>query len=160
MAMTPNLQTLAFIQTIDNLFKEVRSPDTEEETALFLDYTRTRDLLNHTFKISHIILLWNKDEISKENRTRRKKLIKTLELTFHMYFRKMNDSFTKVRNSYLPLAPGIETLYVFSIPSADELAVLYAHKSKMLETYLFRNTRSKRSEMEKETNEEEKIDDV
>ena len=138
--MPGSLQTLAFIRTIDNLFKGGRSPDTDDENELLIDFKDTRELLNHTFRISHIILLWNDDDKGIGNVTRRKNLIKTLELSFHMHFKKLNDTFKKVRNSYLRIAPGIEKLFVFSIPSADDLVVLYSQKYKLLESYLYRTT--------------------
>ena len=135
-----NLQTLAYIQTIDTLFRNLREPETEEENVLLSDFKGITELLNKTFSISYIILLWNTTRISEELVVRRKNLIKTLDISFHKYYKKLNESYKKLREVFIEIAPGItEILHVCSIPAVKELVESYTKKSETFQKFIYRS---------------------
>lgn len=135
-----NLQTLAYIQTIDNLLQRLREPRSEEEIALLSEFKATSKLLNKTFHISYLVVFWNTTESSAELVVRRKNLIKSLDILFHKHYKKLNASFKKLREIYIEIAPGItEILRVYSIPAVQDLVELYAKKSEMFQKCLYRN---------------------
>jgi hypothetical protein len=134
-----NLQTLAYIQTIENLFKNLRRSESEEESTFLSDFIATQLLLTHTYGMSYLNIIWNGEATTHpvELVINRKTLIKSLDVSFHRQYRKLCDSFKKARDVFLPIAPGIEER--FSIPSIQHLVYLYNKKSEMLQKFLYRN---------------------
>lgn len=136
-----SLQTLAYIQTIQNLFTNVRCAETKEESTLLSDFVATQVLLTHTFGISYLALLWNADGKRPDIVIqRRKTLIRSLDVSFHRHYKKLCDSFKKVRYVFLHIAPGIkeQTLAVY-VPAVQELLYSYNRKSEMLQRLLYRD---------------------
>ena len=140
-----NLQTLAYIQTIENLFANGRSSETEEEKTLLSDFIATQVLLTHTFGMSYLVLLWNVDTSAaaaarrEELVIRRRTLIRSLDVSFHRHYKKLCESFKKARDVFLPIAPGIEKrLCACTVPSIQALVDAYNQKTEMLQKFLLR----------------------
>jgi hypothetical protein len=126
-----NLQTLAFISLMDSLFKKQRNHHIHSEIQLLADYTEVSNLLYRTFRVEWIAEYW-KDVTSLEDRNN---LRKTLDITFHTYYRNLHNSFKIVRDFYRQLSPDIETIYVNAVPSVADLVEMYSIRSQMLQRY-------------------------
>lgn len=118
-----NLQTITFVALIDSLFKNKRDHHVPEELDLLENYNKISDLL---FKE------YNDDETADRNEDRNEKR-KELDIAFHKYFRRLHSSFKKVRCSYLRISPGLEDIYVNSVPSVMNLIGIYSKRTQMLQ---------------------------
>ena len=136
-----NLQTQAFIQTMENLFHDVRDSETEEEDLFLSIFNEMRELLEYTFNYPNIVLAWNLDEeeTSEETTTRRKKVMKHLDVAFHNLYRKLIEAFKPIRHVFRQIAPGISDVYVYALPSVEKLVELYIEKSVVLKTALYKD---------------------
>ena len=134
-----NLQTLAFIQTMENLFHDVRLSETEEEDLLLSIFHEIRELLDYTFNYPNIVLAWNLDdeETSEETIIRRKKVMKHLDVAFHKLYRKLMHAFKPIHRVFRQIAPGISDVYVYSLPSVEKQVELYIEKSVALKKSLY-----------------------
>ena len=132
--MSQSLQTLAYIQVIENLLTNVRYPESEEENTLLSDFIATQVLLTHSFGMQSLASLWNVDVNNRV--TRRRTLIKSLDVSFHRHYKQLCESFKKARNVFLPMVPE---MCAFSVPSIQNLVYLYNQKSEMLQKSLYRS---------------------
>ena len=115
---------------IEDLLTNRRGSESAEETIFLTDFVATQFLLTRTFRTSYIVLLWNaQEQTTTTTISRRKTLIKTLDVSFHKHYKKLNESFKNI------LAHG---LCVHSIPSVQVLVELYRKKSEMLQRFLYR----------------------
>jgi hypothetical protein len=135
----PNLQTLGLIQTIENLFHDVRYSESAEEDVLLSYYHKIQELLNHTFNLPNMVLVWNLDdeETVQETITRRKKVMRRLDVSFHKLYRKLMEAFQKVVVTYQEISPGIDKVFVYSLPSVKILVESYIKKSVKLQKSLY-----------------------
>jgi hypothetical protein len=124
---------------IENLLANGRCSDTDEEKTLLSDFIATQVLLTHTFGMSYLVLLWNVEvaDRSEELVIRRRTLIRLLDVSFHRHYKKLCESFKRVRDVFLPIAPGIdERLCAISVPSIQSLVDGYNQKTEMLQKFL------------------------
>ncbi len=138
--ITMSLQTLAFIQTVDNICTGKRIPETEEEFVFLSHYHYTSELLNGSFSHDSMVLFWEEEGEGEygDRKNTRKKLIKTLDLSFHKLYRKMAESFQKVQLVFLEIFPGIDkNVYVYTVPSVKALVELYVRKVTTMQKSLF-----------------------
>lgn len=120
-----NLQTLAFIQTIENLLHDVRISETEEEDELLSYFREINELLNQTFFV-------DTNEVAE-----RSHIIKNLDVSFHKLYRKLMVAFQIVQDIFLQISPGIQLVNAYSLPSVKDLVGLYANKSMTLQKSLY-----------------------
>ena len=120
-----NLQTLAFIQTIENLLHNVRISETEEEDELLSYFREINELLNQTFFV-------DTNEVAE-----RSHIIKNLDVSFHKLYRKLMVAFQIVQEIFLQISPGIQLVNAYSLPSVKDLVGLYVNKSMTLQKSLY-----------------------
>lgn len=143
MDLVPNLQTFAFIQMVENLFRNNRLSETEEEDTLLLLFHETDELLNCTFNYPNTVSIWNpydENESAQETVNRRKNVMRHLDVAFHKLYRKLIDAFKQVNGIFREISPGIQNVYIYSLPSVKELVELYIKKSVKLQKSLYRDT--------------------
>jgi hypothetical protein len=128
-----NLQTLAFIQTTENLLRDLRISETEEEDIFRSYYHEIHGLLNHTFHHKQIVAFWNEETLTIAER---KILIRNLDVSFHKLYRKLLAAFQKVQDVFLQIFPGIQKVYIHSLPSVKDLVELYVNTTRTLQKSL------------------------
>jgi hypothetical protein len=134
---------MSSIAHIEDLITNRRGSESKEETIFLTDFVATQFLLTRTFRTSFIVLLWNaQDHTSADTIMRRKKLIKTLDVSFHKHYKKLSESFKKIRAE--------QGLCAHSIPSVQILVELYGKKSEMLQKFLYREKLPKIQEEDEE----------
>lgn len=136
-----NLQTLAFIQMMENLFRNIRLSETEEEDNLLALFHETDELLNYTFNHTNTVSIWNphdENESPQETVNRRKKVMRHLDVAFHKLYRKLMDAFKQVNEIFRQISPGIQNVYIYSLPSVKKLVELYIEKSGELQKSLYK----------------------
>ena len=126
-----NLQTLAYIQTIENNLLANIS-ETKEEINMLSDFMATQ-----TFLTTHVSTSLNKEEDIDRRRT----VIRSLDVFFHRHYRKLCGSFKKAIKVYLQIAPGIdEKIGASSVPTIQALVSLYNKKREILQNLFLRDT--------------------
>ena len=128
-----NLQTLSYIALMDGLFTKNRTPQIHAEHQLLADFEAVESLLHETFSDEYIASLWRRSDESIEGTITRKDLGKSLDISFHRYFKKLHSAFKNVREYYVQIIPEIDYIYVNSLPSVMALVESYSIKSQMFQ---------------------------
>ena len=145
---------------MDSLLKKQRNHHIHSEIQLLEDYNKIKNLIHSTFRVEWIAEHWQDIPASSEDR---KNLKKTLDITFHKYFRNLHNSFKTVRDFYRQLSPDIDYIYVNAVPSVMDLVELYSQRSQMMQRYtdVFQsgneNEREREVEVEVEVEVEEAV---
>ena len=122
-----NLQTMAFIANMDSLFTGHREPLIDIEIQALDDFHSVKTVLEETFSDEYIAATCMDDYTNK-----RKSLCKAMNVSFHLQFKKLHDSFKVIREYYTQIVPEIDaSIYVNSISSVMDLVDLYSYKTEL-----------------------------
>jgi len=103
-----NFETRSFIDRMNMLLVHGSGPQNDAERKLLAEFEALKYFLNETN-------LSGTDICTGLNETRNLK--RSLNISFHMHFKKLHDSFKCVRDYYRQSIPEIDTIYVNSLSS-------------------------------------------